>query len=341
MKRLTVFLLCLVISVGLAGTLRAAEFMNGSFEEGPADVGSFITLSDSDDGVITGWNVDYGSIDLIGTYWTALDGVRSIDLDGNEPGAISQTFDTIPGAWYQVYFEMAGNPDGGTALKVLVASAGAASETFEFDTMAAPQGEMGWTSMSFLFQAEGNQTTLQFASGSADGPYGPALDNVAVVLLNRPFPADSSHPAGAVHANSNMIWPPNNKPVQVVLDGYVVDELSTARDGQGPGVSSAWIMVNDEKIVLKDDSTDLLGEDGAFRVVTDVQARKGAVYNILLYAADTTPEEDGGPNMGLVDATLIKVPHDMSGKDALDALSKKDKGKKKKGRKNRKAKKNR
>ena len=320
------------IFLGICSTSQATDLFNGSFEEGPVDVGQFITLGEDDDGVIAGWAVDYGSVDLIGTYWAASDGLRSIDLDGNEPGAISQTFDTIPGAWYRVSFDMAGNPDGETALKVIVAMAAASEETFDFDTAAATREEMGWLNMGFVFMAEEAETTLQFASGSESGPYGPALDNVAVELLTRPFPEDVRHPAGAVHASNNMIWPPNNKMVKVVLDGYVVDELSTARDGEGPGVSAAWIMVNDEEIVLKDDHTDLLEEDGYFSVVTTVKAKKGNVYRVLLYAADTNSAEAGGPNAGLVDETKIKVPHDMSGKDKI----KKNKKAEKKSKKNKK-----
>ncbi len=105
-----------------------------------------------------------------------------------------------------------------------------------------------------------------------------------------------------------MLWPPNNKMVGVILDGYVVDELSIARDGQGIGVSSAYIVVDGQMIVLRDETTDLLDENGAYSVTVEVRATKGAVYSVELYAADTEPEEDGGPNSGLVDSTYIHVP---------------------------------
>ena len=116
--------------------------------------------------------------------------------------------------------------------------------------------------------------------------------------------------------------------VKVVLDGYVVDELSTARDGVGPGISSAWIDINGESIVIKDEFTDLLDEDGYFSIVTTVRAVKGAVYHVALYAADTTGEDAGGPNSGLVDETTIKVPHDMSGKTKAKKNKKAKKSKK-------------
>jgi hypothetical protein len=38
-----------------------------------------------------------------------------------------------------------------------------------------------------------------------------------------------------------------------------------------------------------------------------MKAKKGAVYNVELHAADTKPAADGGPNSGLVDLTYISV----------------------------------
>jgi hypothetical protein len=96
--------------------------------------------------------------------------------------------------------------------------------------------------------------------------------------------------------------------VTVILDGYVVDELSIARDGSGIGVSSAYLMVDGNQIILRDEDTDLLGVDGSFSVTTEVEAVKGVVYNVELWAADTKPEEVGGPNGGSVDLTYIRGP---------------------------------
>jgi hypothetical protein len=125
-----------------------------------------------------------------------------------------------------------------------------------------------------------------------------------------PFPvADTMSPTGAVHAYPNKIAP-NKRLVTITLDGYVTDELSIARDGTGTGVSSAYLMVDGKKITLKDESIDLLTADGGygrFSVTAQVQAKKGAVYTVELYASDTEPIEDGGHNSGLVDSTFIRV----------------------------------
>ena len=131
--------------------------------------------------------------------------------------------------------------------------------------------------------------------------------------LEPEFPVDDTlAPAGDVHAHDNLIWPANNKMVEVALDGYVRDELSIARDGEGIGVSSAYLLIDGtEMIILRDDTTDLLDANGAFSIDIEVKAVKDTEYSIELYAADSNPEETGGANSGLVDSTYICVPHDM------------------------------
>jgi hypothetical protein len=127
------------------------------------------------------------------------------------------------------------------------------------------------------------------------------------------FPEDTLPPAGSIHAHDNLIWPPNNKWVSVELSGYVRDELSMVRDKKGNGVSSAYILINGlDKIVLKDKSINLLDGDGFFKVVHEFKAVKNAMYSIELFAADTNPDLDGGPNKGLIDSTYVQVPANMS-----------------------------
>ena len=127
------------------------------------------------------------------------------------------------------------------------------------------------------------------------------------------FPDDTQAPTGAVHAYDNVIWSPNNKMVTVTLEGYVKDELSMVRDGEGIGVSEAYLLIGStEEIILRDSTTDLLNGDGKFSVNIQVKAVKGAEYVVELYASDTESADDGGPNSGLVDSTFIRVPHDMS-----------------------------
>lgn len=128
------------------------------------------------------------------------------------------------------------------------------------------------------------------------------------------FPDDTMAPTGAVHAYGDIIWPPNNKMSSVLIDGYVVDELSINRDKGGIGISSAYLMVNGNKFVLKGETINLLNEKGNFSVTTEVEARKGETYRVELYATDTEPKENSGPNSGFVDSTYIRVRHDVSNK---------------------------
>ena len=148
---------------------------------------------------------------------------------------------------------------------------------------------------------------------AASGAYGADFD-----VLNWSFNSpqgicvseDTMPPAGAVHAYPNVIWPPNKKKVKITLEGHVMDEMSVAREGDGHGVSSAYLLIdNADKIILLDDTTNLLGADGHFSVEINVKAIKGAEYLIELFAADTNPDE---PNSGLVDTTYIRVPKNMN-----------------------------
>jgi choice-of-anchor C domain-containing protein len=159
----------------------AVSVTNGSFEIGTAP-GSFITLTTGASD-ITGWTVA-GSIDYIGTYWAASNGIRSIDMNGfNSTGSISQTLTGLnPGQQYKVSFDLAGNPDSDSKIKTLAVTASAGSNSYSFDTTGATHSSMGWLTKSFIFTASGSTALLTFASTTLDnGPsYGPALDNVSI-----------------------------------------------------------------------------------------------------------------------------------------------------------------
>jgi choice-of-anchor C domain-containing protein len=171
--------------------------VNGSFEEATVDPGvGFITLQPGS-GAITGWTVINGnpSIDYVGTLFNASDGVRSVDLNGNNgAGGIQQTIATIPGALYQLSFDLAGNPGNpgqeppNTVRKLFVTAGSVSSQPFEFDTKGPrPFQDLGWRAESLTFQALGTSTTLQFQSGTTDNCcWGPEIDNVKVVPLPSP-----------------------------------------------------------------------------------------------------------------------------------------------------------
>ncbi len=172
----------------MAPALAAAAVTNGGFETGTSP-GVFITLAAIDSTNIAGWTVESGTIDYIGSYWqSSPGGGRSLDLTGYTPGAISQTFATVPGASYEVSFDLSGNPAGGPSLKTLTVSAtGGASTGYSYDTVAhgTTLADMQWETKTYTFVATGLSTTLTFAS-TVEGYYGPALDNVVVTEIAPP-----------------------------------------------------------------------------------------------------------------------------------------------------------
>ncbi len=179
--------IALASALALSGTaLAAASLANGSFE-GDVSIGRFVTLSTGST-AITGWTVDTGSVDWIGTYWVSFDGLRSVDLNGNEPGSLSQHLATTPGYDYTVDFRMAGNSTCGTAIKTLDVSAGAdGSGSFSFDTTGMSNSSMGWAAKSFSFTASTADTLLTLSSTTA-GSCGPALDLVTLTETAPPPP---------------------------------------------------------------------------------------------------------------------------------------------------------
>jgi len=173
------------------GSAGAATIINGSFEEG-VDTGSFVTLTATDSSSITGWKVSSGTIDYIGTYWTAADGSRSLDMNGLAPGAISQVITGLTnGHQYEVTFDLAGNPAGGPTQKLLEVSAAGDVSDYTFDITGHSLGSMGWIAEQFFFTADGSSDTLMFASLTTDPSgnptypmaFGPALDNVSISPL--------------------------------------------------------------------------------------------------------------------------------------------------------------
>ncbi len=181
----------IVAVVGLSGLSAAhgATIVNGSFETATVDPGATFVQLNNGSTAIDGWLVGGGSgVDYIGGLWEASDGERSVDLNSFSSGSIEQTFDTIAGVSYEVLFDLAGNPSGLPIVKTVTVSAASTSQDYIFDTTGRNFTDMGWTTMSFVFQATGATTTLRFASQD-DTFFGPALDNVRISLSVIPEPA--------------------------------------------------------------------------------------------------------------------------------------------------------
>jgi choice-of-anchor C domain-containing protein len=158
---------------------RVSRFDNGSFESPRIASNTFVTFGAGQ--FIGPWRINSGSADLIGLgYWQAAEGDQSLDLNGVVPGAVSQTFTTIPGTTYSVTYRLAGNPGSGPTVKTGVALIdGQNFQDFSFDITGKTRANMGYVGRQFAFVATNDTTTLAFTSTNP-GAYGPVLDDVIV-----------------------------------------------------------------------------------------------------------------------------------------------------------------
>jgi choice-of-anchor C domain-containing protein len=169
----------------MTATAQASSLItNGSFEEGAFNSANAFNTIGNGNSAITGWTVGGDSVDWIGTYWQPQDGTHSIDLAGNNPGTLSQSFATTFGQAYLVQYWMAGNPDGAPTVKTLNANV-IVNVPASFNDTGFDKLNMGWVLKSFSFVANGTTSTLTFVDTDT-GPYGPALDNVSVVAVPEP-----------------------------------------------------------------------------------------------------------------------------------------------------------
>lgn len=170
----------LYLATASPATAGANLLSNGSFEDTPAPAGSFTDLTAGQ--TMGAWTITNGSVDLINGYWQAEDGTQSVDMSGLDAGTIAQTVGTNAGQEYQLSFWMAGNTDGGNAVKSLTSlinGQDVAGSPFLFNSAGQSKSDMGWTEYSYDFVSAGGPTTVSFQSNEQN-PYGPALDNVSL-----------------------------------------------------------------------------------------------------------------------------------------------------------------
>jgi choice-of-anchor C domain-containing protein len=175
----------LVLVLAQAGVAQAANVADGNFAEGAA-AGSFTTYGNGQ--AIGPWTVTGNSVDLIGNYWSATPGGSyTVDLDGSGVGGISQQLSLSQGQ-YQLSFYLAGNPDGGPAIKDLSVSIGGETVPFTFDTTGQSKSSMGYTLETVDFTlASATTTTLSFSSTDAVGSdWGPVIGEVNVSSVPEP-----------------------------------------------------------------------------------------------------------------------------------------------------------
>ena len=187
-KYLSGIFLAAVVNLSAQSIQPGSILVNGSFEtyggSGNSNIGQGLQ----------GWTIgNAGGIDIVFStgvvpyYWQAADGNVSLSLAYFGPDSVTQTVTTQPGKTYQLTFSMAAEIYGGPAtrtMNVLWNNTVISSPSFQYT--GQDPNNMGWTEFSLNVVGTGTDT-LSFLATSA-GPYGPALDNVSLVLVPEPTP---------------------------------------------------------------------------------------------------------------------------------------------------------
>ncbi|MDX3853197.1 DUF642 domain-containing protein [Streptomyces sp. AK02-01A] len=165
----------------VALSMAAGDLADGSFET-PV-VPYPVTFTEPVAGETIGpWTVGGDSVNLNSDrQWDAADGYQSLDLNGVEPGSVSQTITTLPLTSYVVTYWLAGNPDYGPVLKTgALRVNGATVQNFSFDITNRSRRDMGYVRRTAVFTTLlGTSVTLTFA-GTSPGAAGPVIDDVRV-----------------------------------------------------------------------------------------------------------------------------------------------------------------
>ncbi len=181
MNRLLITSVAIAAVAACAQAQAATALSDGNFAAAP-DPGTYKTYYANS--TFGNWTVGKsGSVDLIGSYWANPPGSRSVDLDGESPGSISQMLNLVSGKTYKLSFKLSGNPDGGSPTKgVGVTIGGDPTQQFTYDTAAhgTTKSDMKWVSESFSFTASSSKELLTFASTDEGSPYGAVIASVAV-----------------------------------------------------------------------------------------------------------------------------------------------------------------
>ncbi len=134
--------------------------------------------------VLGGWTVVTGSVDLRGSSWVnGPAGGIAVDLNGDEPGAIEQVIDTVPGGRYNLSVQLSGNFQASSPGDIATVVITAGAELQQFDVVM-PAGwstsDPHWQQVQLPFTATADTTTVGFSS-SMPGNRGPLIADVLVL----------------------------------------------------------------------------------------------------------------------------------------------------------------
>ncbi|HEY2835612.1 MAG TPA: DUF642 domain-containing protein [Rhizomicrobium sp.] len=162
----------------------ATIIQDGNFND-PLAAGTFQTVTGGNFfGNGNAWQVQGNSVDVIGNYWTApTPGGGSVDLDGNAPGSIAQTFAVSAGT-YQLSFYLSGNPDGGLGTKNVEVKVGDQDIVVPYTlTGLNSRSNMDYVLETLIFKSSGGGDVLSFLSQDKDSPFGPVIGGVSIAAV--------------------------------------------------------------------------------------------------------------------------------------------------------------
>jgi choice-of-anchor C domain-containing protein len=173
---------------GMTAGARAVTLLDGSFETGAGTIPTGLYTTVAGGSSIGTWKVTGGGVEWVGTYWSAANGIASVDLDGNSPGGIREPISGLTvGQEYAVTFDLSGNPDGGPTLKQVAVKVGSSPVSyFSYQLGLATHANMAYIPETLGFTATGATEVLSFASYKTPGAYGPVIDNVSVSAVPEP-----------------------------------------------------------------------------------------------------------------------------------------------------------
>lgn len=180
--------------------------VNGSFEEPDTSASTIGWLTYGPVGIpgkppaaagIPGWKITQGTVDVVSWYWKAAVGRQSLDLVGDNPGIIEQSFATEVGREYLFSGVIAHNPanfyfaEGRGNVFV--------DRTFLIQLLhqdpTVTVSEMHWTPFSVRFRARSSMTTLTISDATGSPfPGGLVLDGLAVTPAGAPASPTAGSP---------------------------------------------------------------------------------------------------------------------------------------------------
>ncbi len=146
--------------------------INGSFESAPAGVYNYTTLY-AGSTALPGWTIGGGIKVMNSSYKTAAQGTKSVDLNGNGAGSVSQMVPTVVGAGYTVRFALANSPNCATTWRYGTVTYGPSSASIS-------NASGTWSYRSYTFNATSTSSLIKFESTSTGVACGLAIDNVTV-----------------------------------------------------------------------------------------------------------------------------------------------------------------